>query len=135
MRILEVRRHSMRNKPGEHLSREGIELAQFIGSKSGPFDLVVTSPIHRAIETAVAMGFAVNETCQVLSELSSDIFHNSGWPAPFDQLRGLAYQHRNVESFAITQAHAWRDIVCKINDDEQVLIVTHGLFVELGAIA
>ena len=135
MRILEVRRHSMPNKIGKHLSQEGIALAQLIGSKTGPFNLVVTSPSPRAVETAVAMGFAVDETLPILAELSSDTYKNSGFPAPFDQLDRFVSQHHDVESFANTQAHAWRDIVCKIDDGEQVLIVTHGCFVEFGAIA
>ena len=44
MRILEVRRHTMRRKPGQHLSQDGIELARMVGDQSGPFDLVVTIP-------------------------------------------------------------------------------------------
>jgi len=135
MRILEVRRHSMRNKPNEHISREGIALAQLIGSKTGPFNLVVTSPIHRAIETAVAMGFAVDETSQVLSEISTDIINKSRWPAPFDQLQRSMYQHQIIETFANKQANSWRSIVCKINNGEKALIVTHGLFIEFGTIA
>jgi broad specificity phosphatase PhoE len=46
----------MRRKPGAHLSQDGIELARLVGETSGPFSLVVTSPIPRAIETAIAMG-------------------------------------------------------------------------------
>jgi broad specificity phosphatase PhoE len=135
MRILEIRRHTMRNKLNEHISSEGIDLAQFIGSKLDPFDLVVTSPVLRVIETAVAMGFAVDETRQVLSELSSDVFHNSGWPASYDELHKTVNDHRNVSDFAKTQAQAWRDIVGKNHDKKRILIVTHGLFVELGTIA
>jgi len=135
MRVLEVRRHSMRNKPNEHISLEGIELAQLIGLETGPFDLVVTSPIPRAVETSVAMGFAINETLPVLADLPSEIFHSSGWPAQFEQLQKNANQHDNVGSFAKTQANAWRDIVCKVEDSERALVVTHGLFLELGIIA
>ena len=39
MRVLEVRRHSMRRKPGEHLSQDGIELARLVGEASEPFGL------------------------------------------------------------------------------------------------
>ena len=61
MRTLEVRRHTMRRKPGQRLSQDGIELARLVGDGSGHFDLVVSSDVPRAIETAIAMGYEVNE--------------------------------------------------------------------------
>ena len=64
MRYLEIRRHSRRIQPNEHLSQEGVDLARRIGKEAGPFDLVVSSPELRASETAVAMGFAVEDTYQ-----------------------------------------------------------------------
>ena len=135
MRVLEVRRHAMRNKPGEHLSREGIALARLVGTTTGPFDVVVTSPSPRAVETAVAMGFAVDETWQVLCELDDDVFSESGWPAPFAALHEMARRGRHSAAFAATQARVWRAVVDKLKEGEHALIVTHGLFVELGAVA
>ena len=55
MRTLEVRRHTMRRKPGEHLSQDGINLARLVGDQSEPPSLVVTSDSPRALETAIAM--------------------------------------------------------------------------------
>lgn len=135
MRILEVRRHSIANEPGKHLSQEGIALAQSVGPIAGPFSRVVTSPVSRAVETAVAMGFPVDETWPVLADLTSDTFKKSGFPAPFDQLARSISQHHDVETFADTQAQAWRDIVSKVDDGDQALIIGHGCFIELGAIA
>ncbi len=37
MRIIEHRRHTMRVKPGQHLSQEGVDLARKIGEGVGPF--------------------------------------------------------------------------------------------------
>ena len=54
MRTLDIRRHTMRRKPGAHLSQDGIALARLIGENAGPYDLVVTSTIPRAVETAIA---------------------------------------------------------------------------------
>ena len=67
MRYLEVRRHSKRVRPGQHLSQWGVLLARRVGDELGPFDRVVTSPLPRCIETAVAMGFAVDETIEALA--------------------------------------------------------------------
>lgn len=135
MRILEVRRHSIHSEPGKHLSQDGIALAQSVGPAIGPFDRVVTSPVPRAMETALAMGFAITETLPTLGELSADIFRHSGYPAPFNQLSESVALHRDVESFAKTQADTWGHIVNKVDDDAQVLIITHGCLVEFGVIA
>ena len=63
MRMIEIRRHSYTKKgegrgKGSHLSAEGVALARQVGGETGPFDLVLTSPVPRSLETAVAMGFA-----------------------------------------------------------------------------
>jgi hypothetical protein len=66
MRIIEIRRHSYTKKgnargKGSHLSAEVIALAREIGNHIGPFDIVLTSYSPRTLETAIAMGFAVDE--------------------------------------------------------------------------
>ena len=71
MRTLYVRRHTMRRKPGQHVSQDGIDLARLVGAESGPFNLVVTSPVPRAVETAIAMGFEVDETDESLGRIPS----------------------------------------------------------------
>jgi hypothetical protein len=50
----------MRRKPGAHLSREGIALAGLVAGDTR-YDLVVTSDIPHAIETAIAMGLEVDQ--------------------------------------------------------------------------
>src|SRR5262245_40559339 len=65
VRWLEVRRHSYTKKGaargrGSHLSAEGVAFARAIGATLGPFSYVVTNELPRAVETAVAMGFAVD---------------------------------------------------------------------------
>ena len=62
MRVVEHRRHTMRVKPGDRLSQAGVDLARRVGETMGRYDLVVTSPVARASETAIAMSFAVDET-------------------------------------------------------------------------
>src|SRR4051794_10783960 len=53
MRYLEVRRHTMRTKPGEHLSQAGVDLARRVGEGMGHFDRVVSTLAPRAFETAI----------------------------------------------------------------------------------
>jgi hypothetical protein len=53
MRTLELRRHSMRAKPGQRLIQAGVTLAR----RTGPLDRVITSTAPHALETAFVMGF------------------------------------------------------------------------------
>ncbi len=61
MRTLELRRHSIRDRNSAHLSQAGVTLARAQGATLPPFALVLSSPALRAIETAVALGHAIDE--------------------------------------------------------------------------
>jgi len=135
MRYLEVRRHTMRVKPGQHLSQEGVDLARRVGSEIGPFEFVITSSLHRAYETAIAMGFAVNDQLEELATLGRGVeIDVGGWDAGFAAY-GAAY-HRNgaVAAFARQQADLWRSIVEGVTDGGSALVITHGGIVEAGAV-
>ncbi len=135
MRLLEVRRHSMRRKPGEHLSQDGIELARLVGEASGPFGLVVTSTVPRAIETAIAMGFEVHETLPALGESMDALYREIGWPNPFSRVARAVNNVTERAGFARAQSDLWRSVVEQVEDGQRALIVTHGGFVEFGAVA
>ena len=135
MRTLEVRGHVMRRKPSEHLSQDGINLARLVGEESGPPALVVTSNIPRAVETAIAMGFEVQETLEALGYLPDEVYREVGWPSPFTQVACAVSASTAVAGFAREQAELWRSVVERIGDGERALIVTHDSFVELGAVA
>lgn len=70
MRYVEVRRHSAR--AGEHLSQQRVTLARTLGELAGPYQRVVTSPEPRAVQMAVATGFAVDETYDLLHTFLTD---------------------------------------------------------------
>lgn len=88
MKYLEVRRHSMRMKPGIHLSQDGVALARRVGDHMGPFARVVTSTLPRAYETALAMGFAVDVQEGQLNTLGQAVSDEISWDAGF-RVRGL----------------------------------------------
>src|SRR5690349_19563621 len=68
MKTLEIRRHSLRKHgAGSQLSQEGVDYARRLGASLGPFARVVTSVVPRARETAIAMGFAVDEEIVTLA--------------------------------------------------------------------
>lgn len=80
MKMIEVRRHSIRSKPGDHLNQSGVTLARLVGENLGPFDRVVTSTLPRAYETAIAMGFAVGEQNELMSTYGRDVEREAPWP-------------------------------------------------------
>lgn len=135
MRTLEVRRHTMRRKPGAHLSREGIALARRVAESSESFDLVVTSIIARAVETAIAMGFEVDRTLEALGQVPDGVMAEVGWPSPFARVAQAVAAGGAAGPFAAALAQLWREIAAELPDGGRALIVTHGSFVELGAVA
>ena len=83
MRTLEIRRHTHRNVPRPHLSQQGIDLARRAGEGLGHFDRVITSTVPRAFETAIAMGYAVDEQIEALSTMGDDVDAEIQWNAGF----------------------------------------------------
>ena len=84
MQFVEMRRHTMRVKPGDHLSQEGVTLARRIGETMGSFNRVITSSIPRAFETAIAMGYAVNEQDELFSIFTEGVKEEVGsWDVGF----------------------------------------------------
>ena len=132
MRILEVRRHTMRRQPGEHLSQDGIALARRVGSESGPFDRVATSEKPRAIETAIAMGFEVDEILTTLGKTTDGGLNEIGWPSPFARFAEAVSQGGKAARSAEGFARVWKDIVMGVPEGGRALIITHGGFVEMG---
>lgn len=131
MRYLEVRRHSKRERPNQHLSQWGVSLAHHVGEELSPFDHVVTSPLLRCIETAVAMGFAVNETIEQLAgddglgetfPCMSEIDWNAGYAGFAHQLEALP----PLTDFVEKQARLWREIVQTLPEGGRALLIGHG---------
>ena len=135
MRTLDVRRHTMRRKPGPHLSREGIALARLVADGAVPYDLVVTSTIPRAIETAIAMGWEVDQCLDELGQLPEAVHAEVGWPSPFSLVSRALAANGLAARFAAEQAALWHDIAMRIPDGGRGLIVTHGAIIDLGAAA
>lgn len=135
MRIIEVRRHTMRTKPGQHLSQPGVTLARRVGDAMGPFDRVITSTLPRAYETAIAMGFAVDEETHVLSQMGYTVSEGVAWPASFGRIARAVQSNNAVGVYARDQANLWRSYAAVLPDGGAALIISHGGIVELGAVA
>lgn len=58
-----------------------------------------------------------------------------GWPKPFAQIARSVALGGCGAKFASPRAKLWQGIVKQFPDSQNALLVTHGLCVELGAIA
>jgi broad specificity phosphatase PhoE len=141
MRMLEIRRHARRQRPAQHLIQRGVDMARTLGAELGPFDLVVTSPLARCVETAVGMGFAVDQDRTELAGEDGLGESVPGLPDDFDWDEGYAAfgralaQGEAFAAYAQGQAAIWLDVARALPDGGRALIVGHGGAIEGGAVA
>lgn len=135
MRTLEVRRHSERQKPGAHLNQAGVALARRVGASLGPFARVVTSDKPRAFETALAMGFAVDEQLEGLGELGAGFTDEVAWDAGFAAIAAALRQEGAVARYARKLLKLWSSLAETVPPGQALLVVSHGGIVECGAVA
>ncbi len=134
MKILEVRRHSIRSLAGEHLNQPGVTLARLVGQVIGPFDRVVTSTMPRAFETAIAMGFAVDEQSALMSTYGRDVEKEAPWPLSFDDYAGVVKFGGAATKYAKKLAKFYSDIMDFISESRSALVINHGGVLELGVV-
>lgn len=143
MRTLEVRRHAATKKGkqrgrGSHLSQAGVDAARHLGDSIGPFALVVASTVPRSSETALAMGFVVDECMPMggphFEEASREIAHHEWWevPDPFAMWKDHIERGGAVAALAADQESFWRRVVQEVPDDAAALVISHGGLIEPG---
>jgi broad specificity phosphatase PhoE len=143
MRWLEVRRHSLTKKNsargrGSHLSAEGVALARLVGESLGPFVAVVSSASPRTIETAVAMGFAVDDTVELPSGyVPGEVDHHDQWrwPSPYRSYAELIGRGGGLATVAESHRRIWTGVVEAVPDGAAALVVGHGGGIEPGLVA
>lgn len=136
MRLLELRRHSMREPAGPHLSAAGAALARRLGSTIGPFDRVLTSPKPRAVETAVAMGFSVDAelaSLDVMPEALQELL-DAFKPRSFAEYSRSVEENPALARYARSTESLWRRELGGLSEGGRLLIVSHGGVIELGAV-
>lgn len=140
MRYLEVRRHSLRKAGGgSQLSQDGVELARRVGASIGPFARVATSVAPRARETAIAMGFAVDQELVTLIDEDAPAaeFEASRWweaPQPFVALAGIVRAGGPTLAFGRAVVTLWRDLVIALPDGGSALAIGHSGQLEVGLV-
>jgi len=124
----------MRTRPGKHLSQAGVSLARTVGAGIGPFDRVVSSTLPRAFETAIAMGFAVDERLAALASMPDGADEGTEWSAGFSaQSRAYARGGRTARS-ARALARVFAAIVAAVPEGGSALAISHGGIIEVGTI-
>lgn len=134
MKVIEIRRHSVRGA-GPHLNQKGVELARRIGSGVNRPGRVIASTLERAFETAIAMGFAVDEQLEILSTLGNDVNSEIFWDSPYADFADKMRAGSALERFAKELGALVAKIAAEISDNGRVLIVTHGGIVQTIAAA
>ena len=136
MKTIEIRRHSIRNKPaGDHLNQRGVTLARLVGENLGPFDRVVTSTLPRAIETAVAMGFAPDELNELMSTYGSAVEREAPWPLSCAGYAEVITQGGAAAQYAKKLSAVYTKLANYLVDGRSALVINHGGVLEMGAVA
>jgi broad specificity phosphatase PhoE len=137
MKTIEIRRHSIRSNPGSHLNQAGVSLARRVGEGLGPFARVVTSTLPRAFETAIAMGFAVDEQLELMSTSGADVEGEVPWPQSFEGYARAVKRRQGgaAQRYANQLAVYYAGIVHRLDEGRSALVINHGGIVEMGVIA
>ena len=139
MPVIDHRRHSLRAKPGPDLTQAGVALARSVGAGEfgaiSGYDRVLTSTVPRAFQTAIAMGFAVDEQLDSLATMGSAAFADYRWPQPIGVAARALLGDGPAGKFAAAQAELLADVAASLPPEGSALIVSHGGIVEAGAVA
>ena len=135
MKTIEIRRHSIRSKPGEHLNQPGVTLARLLGEGLGPFDRVVTSTVARAIETAIAMGFAPDELNELMSTYGDVVEREAPWPLSCAGYAEVVRQGGAAARYAEQLKRVYTKLADYLGEGRAALVINHGGVAELGAVA
>ena len=135
MKTIEIRRHSIRSKPGDHLNQQGITLARLVGENLGPFDRVITSTLPRAFETAIAMGFAVDEQIELMSTYGNDIEREAPWPLSCAGYAEVVRKGGAAARYADQLVAIYTKLANYLSDGRAALVINHGGVAEMGAVS
>ena len=135
MKTIEIRRHSIRSIPGDHLNQTGVDLARMVGENLGPFDHVVTSTLPRAFETAIAMGFAVDEQIELMSTYGNEVGREAPWPLSCAGYAEVVKKGGAAGQYADQLKDVYLKIANYLANGRKALVINHGGVLELGAVA
>ena len=138
VRTLEVVRHSLTRKgpdksKASHLSPEGVQLARQLGESMPRMDYVAVGDQPRHLETAIAMGFAVDEqTVWPSGYVDGEVHHHDQWTweNPFVHYATLLARGCRLRDVAQEHLGHWRRILDAVPDGGGALVVSSGGSIE-----
>ncbi len=144
MKIVEVRRHSIRDE-GPHLSKEGIELADKVGKTlEKAYSYYVSSPKERAVETLEAFGIVDFEVSDdFLSVDDSELKKHKQKTKEIASEKGISKFEASflfpegkeaLIEMGKTFLENVKKVANKIKHGEKALIVSHGGSIEPAAL-
>lgn len=133
-RIIEIRRHAKRTKPGANLSTEGMARARRASACDQTYVRVITSQLPHAVQTAVAMGHAVDEEDWTMASMGSLVDESINFDAGFAAIQRAIRADRAAALYAELQALQLRHHLTRVEPGESVLVVSHGGVAEAGII-
>jgi hypothetical protein len=107
---------------------------------TGPFDLVLTSLVPRTLETAIAMGFAVDDQWDILGDIPADVLEEIGhherwsWAEPFAHFAQLVAGRGPTGRLGSRLEEAWLQALEFIPAGGRVLLISHGRIIEVGLV-
>jgi broad specificity phosphatase PhoE len=142
-RQLAVFRHAMTKKGeargrGSHLSAEGVGLARRVGAAIGVFEQVIVTPVPRTMETALAMGFAVDDVVEpVCGYVAGEFEHHAQWEwdQPYVRFAEMIGRGGKLAGAAAVDAARWRAVVAALPPGGRALVISHGGSIEPVAVA
>ncbi len=134
-----VLRHSRTRKgrtaegTGSHLSSNGVRRARSLGLQLPAFDYVAVGDQPRHLDTALALGFAVDEQISWPSRyLQGVVGHHDqwSWPQPFVRYAELLQAGSGLADMAATHVGHWRRLLDLIPAGGAGLVVSSGGSIE-----
>src|SRR5690606_2918637 len=133
MKTIEIRRHAERHKPGHNLNARGVARARNASARDREFALVVTSPLPRAVQTAVAMGHGVDEEDWTMASMGGAL-NDFPWDVSFDAMQRAIRTNPTADAWATYLTAQMRSWVARIDPGEELFVVNHGGIAEACAI-
>jgi broad specificity phosphatase PhoE len=132
-KTIEIRRHAERHKPGANLNARGVARAGNASARARTYALVVTSPMPRAIQTAVAMGHGVDEEDWTMASMGGAL-NDFPWDVSFAAMQREIRDNLVAGAWATLQSAQLRYWLSRIEPGEALLVVSHGGIAEAGII-
>jgi hypothetical protein len=137
-RWVELRRHSFTKKDdgrgrGSHLSQAGVDAARVEGQPLAEMRYVAVSESPRALETAIAMGFAVDEVVGIAgANVTGEVgFHEWWeWSNPWVAFAERIAARPKLASYAEAQVAILRRATDVLGDGDVALLIGHGGWIE-----